>query len=78
MSSRVMSHFSAIISAELNWETSTVPYRSTQPLLVEKGSVKPRPSAHVIAEEIGIMFMACTPPATTMSWVPLITPCAAK
>jgi hypothetical protein len=31
-----------------------------------------------MAAEIGIMLMLCTPPATTRSWVPLITPCAAK
>ena len=29
--SRLMSHFSAIISAPRNWETSWVPYRSTHP-----------------------------------------------
>ena len=31
-----------------------------------------------IADEIGIMLMFCTPPATTTSVVPLITACAAK
>ena len=32
----------------------------------------------VIADEIGIWLMFCTPAATTMSAVPLITACAAK
>ena len=32
----------------------------------------------VIADEIGIRLMFCTPPATTRSLVPLITACAAK
>ncbi len=31
MSSREMSHFSAIISAERNWLTSWSPYRACQP-----------------------------------------------
>ena len=31
-----------------------------------------------MADEIGICDMFCTPPATTRSWVPLMTPWAAK
>ena len=31
-----------------------------------------------MADEIGIMLMFCTPPATMTSSVPLITACAAK
>ncbi|MCY1351103.1 hypothetical protein D9M69_373590 [compost metagenome] len=40
--------------------------------------MKPSGSAAVIAEEMGICVMVCTPPATTTSWVPLITAWAAK
>ena len=73
-----MSHFSAIISAPRNWLTSWVPNRATQPGEPLNGSVKPSGSATVMAEEIGICDMFCTPPATTRSWVPLMTPWAAK
>jgi hypothetical protein len=40
--------------------------------------LKPSGSAQVIAYEIGIWLMFCTPPATIRSLVPLITACAAK
>ena len=41
ISSRLMSHFSAIISAQRNWETSWSPYRSSQPGDSAKGVLKP-------------------------------------
>ena len=78
MSSREMSQSRAIISAPTNWLTSWVPYRFTHPVEPENGSVMPNGSATNIAEEIGMVDMFCTPPATTRSWVPDITPCAAK
>ena len=40
--------------------------------------MNPSGSAIVMADEIGIMLMFCTPPATIRSSVPLITACAAK
>ena len=73
-----MSHLSAIISAPRNWVTRSGPKRSTQPLDPENGSSKPSGWAAIMAEEIGIWLMVCTPPAMTTSCVPLITPCAAK
>ena len=76
--SRLMSHFSAIISAERNWLTSWSPYRASQPGDSANGVVKPYWSATSIAAEIGIALMFCKPPATTRSWVPDITPWAAK
>ena len=78
ISSRLMSHFSAIISAERNWETSWSPYRSSQPGDSANGVLKPYCWATSIAAEIGIADMFCSPPATTRSWVPDMTPCAAK
>ncbi len=78
ISSRLMSHFSAIISAERNWLTSWSPYRRCQPGDSANGVVKPYCWPTSIAAEIGIALMFCTPPATTRSWVPDITPCAAK
>src|SRR5690606_39341292 len=68
----------AIISAPTNWLTSCVPYRLTQPVEPVKGSVTPYASPAVMAEEIGKVDMFCTPPATTRSWVPDMTPWAAK
>jgi hypothetical protein len=44
----------------------------------ENGSLKPSASPAVIAEEIGMRLMFCTPPAAMRSLVPLITACAAK
>ena len=41
ISARLMSHFSAIISAERNWETSWSPYRSSQPGDSANGVLKP-------------------------------------
>ena len=41
ISSRVMSHCSAIISAPRNWVTSWSPYRSSQPVEPVNGSAKP-------------------------------------
>ena len=78
MSSREMSHFSAIISAERNWLTSWSPYRACQPGDSANGVEKPYCWPTSIAAEIGMALMFCTPPATTRSWVPDITPCAAK
>ena len=78
MSSRPMSHFSAIISAERNWLTSWSPYRASQPGDSANGVEKPYCRPTSIAAEIGIALMFCTPPATTRSWVPDMTPCAAK
>ena len=78
MSSRLMSHFSAISSAPRNWLTSPSPYRATQPGEPVNGSVKPSGSARVIAELIGICDICCTPPATTRSFTPAITAWAAK
>ena len=78
ISSRLMSHFSAIISAERNWLTSWSPYRASQPGDSAKGVVKPYCWPTSIAAEIGIALMFCTPPATTRSWVPDMTPWAAK
>ena len=40
--------------------------------------MKPIGSAAVMADEIGIIDMFCTPPAMMRSLVPLITACAAK
>ena len=71
ISSRLMSHFSAIISAERNWQTSWSPYRSLPAgRLGERACVKPYCWPTSIAAEIGIADMFCTPPATTRSWVP--------
>ena len=78
ISSREMSHFSAIISAPRNWETSWSPYRCSQPGDSVVGEVKPYCSPTSIAEEIGIWLMFCTPPATTRSGVPDMIACAAK
>ncbi len=78
ISTRLMSHFSAIISAERNWETSWSPYRSSQPGDSANGVLKPYCWATSIAAEIGIADMFCRPPATTRSWVPDMTPWAAK
>ena len=71
-------HFSAIISAELNCVTSPSPNLFTQPVEPVKGSPKPYACPASIAADIGICDIACTPPATTTSAVPLITACAAK
>ena len=65
--SRLMSHFSAIISAERNWLTSWSPYRFSQPGDSANGVVKPYWSATSIAAEIGMALMFCRPPATTRS-----------
>ena len=73
-----MSHFSAIISAERNWLTSWSPYRACQPGDSANGVEKPYCWPTSIAAEIGIALMFCTPPATTRSWVPDMTPWAAK
>ena len=73
-----MSHFSAIISAERNWLTSWSPYRACQPGDSANGVEKPYCWPTSIAAEIGMALMFCTPPATTRSWVPDMTPCAAK
>ena len=78
ISSRLMSHFSAIISAERNCETSWSPYRADQPGDSANGVEKPYCWATSIAAEIGIADMFCRPPATTRSWVPDMTPWAAK
>ena len=78
ISSRLMSHFSAIISADRNWETSCSPYRPTQPGDSANGVVKPYCCATSMAAEIGMADMFWRPPATTRSWVPDMTPCAAK
>ena len=78
MSCREMSHFSAIISAERNWLTSWSPYRVCQPGDSANGVEKPYCWPTIIAAEIGMALMFCTPPATTRSWVPDMTPCAAK
>src|SRR5918993_1007082 len=78
MSWRVMSHFSAIISAERNWLTSWSPYRACQPGDSANGVENPYCWPTSIAAEIGIALMFCTPPATTRSWVPDMTPWAAK
>src|SRR5581483_11075921 len=51
---------------------------ATHPLDVVNGSVNPNCSATVIAEEMGIIDMFCTPPAMITSFVPLITAWAAK
>ena len=78
MSSRAMSHFSAIISAPRNCDTSWVPYRSTQPVEPVNGSSWPRGWAASRAKPMGIMLMFCMPPATTRSCTPAMTPIAAK
>ena len=67
MSSRVMSHFSAIISAARNCDTSWVPYRACHPGDPANGFSKPYGSPASIAALIGIALMFCTPPATTRS-----------
>src|SRR5918994_718920 len=78
MSWRVMSHFSAIISAERNWLTSWSPYRLSQPGDSANGVENPYCWPTSIAAEIGMALMFCTPPATTRSWVPDMIPWAAK
>ena len=67
ISSRLMSHFSAIISADRNWETSWSPYLSIQPGDSANGLVKPYCWATSMAAEIGMADMFCRPPATTRS-----------
>lgn len=80
MSRRVIPHFRAISSAPWNWLTGASPYRARQPSLPAYGpSVRPSGSAAWRdAKAIGIIDMFWVPPATTRSWVPESTPCAAK
>ena len=78
ISSRQISHFSAIISAERNWLTSWSPNLASQPGDSANGVEKPYCWPTSIAAEIGMALMFCTPPATTRSWVPDMTPWAAK
>ena len=66
------------MSADRNWEISSVPYRARQPSEPLNGSSKPNACPASIADAIGIWLMFCTPPATIRSAVPLITACAAK
>ncbi len=78
MSSRLMSHFLAIMSAPRNCEICASPKRSCQPADSAVGVVNPKSLPAIMACEMGIALMFCRPPATTMSWVPLMTPWAAK
>jgi hypothetical protein len=47
-------------------------------LLSANGVVKPSGCPASMADEIGMLLIVCTPPASTTSCVPLITACAAK
>ena len=68
MSSRVMSHFSAISSAPRNWLTSCVAVARHPALRAGERVGEARAARRrVIADEIGIMLMFCTPPATIRS-----------
>jgi hypothetical protein len=73
ISSRPIPHLAAIMSAERNWEISSVPYLDRQPADPLNGSSKPNACPASIAAEIGIWLMFWTPPAITTSAVSLIT-----
>ncbi|CKP75326.1 Uncharacterised protein [Mycobacterium tuberculosis] len=78
ISSRDRFHFSAISSEPRNCEISWSPYRCNHCLDSLVGEVNPNCSPTVIADEIGIWLMFCTPPATMTSAVPDMIACAPK
>lgn len=80
MSCRVIPHFCAMSCAPWNWLTGASPYRARQPAEPAYGPSS-SPSGCAACREakaMGIIDMFWVPPATTRSWVPDRTPCAAK